>query len=68
MTINYNNLHAHLYITVDRSLYLSLSNGSSGDKCKKAAKYKVHMTRASPDDVLQHLAHVIIQTKQVSIH
>ncbi len=44
MTINYNGLHAHLYITVDRSLYLSLSNGSSGDKRIKAAKYKVHMT------------------------
>lgn len=35
---------------------------------KKAAKYKVHITRASPDDILEHLAHVIIQTKRVSIH
>lgn len=35
---------------------------------KKAAKYKVHITRASPDDVLEHLAQVIIQTKQVSVH
>jgi len=41
MTINYNGLHAHLYIKVDiSSVYHSLSNKPAGNKDKKQQNIK----------------------------